>query len=165
MFLDEFVPENLLHMSKLKSYKNNVAQQNKQVKRLNNEIPEIVQVAEFDKEMNSTFLFNDKIHDLVSRIETCSSLPSTTNPTISSTSDLDSISSNPQNNNHIDAKPPKIEIPKFNGKSIEWPSFWDQFSAAADSKINIPDVVKFSYLKVVLCKESKMFKRLFGVFY
>ena len=68
MFLDEFVPGNLLHMSKLKSYKNNVAQQNERVKRLNNEIPEIVQVAEFDKEMNSTFLFNDKIHDLVSRI-------------------------------------------------------------------------------------------------
>ena len=99
MFLDEFVPENLLHMSKLKSYKNNVAQQNKQVKRLNNEIPEIVQVAEFDKEMNSTFSFNDKIHDLVSRIETCLALPCTINPTISNISDLDSVSSNAQNNN------------------------------------------------------------------
>ena len=28
MFLDEFVPGNLLHISKLKSYKNNVAEQN-----------------------------------------------------------------------------------------------------------------------------------------
>ena len=154
MFLDEFVPGNLLHISKLKSYKNNVAEQNEQIKRLNNEILELVQVEEFDKEMNSTFLFNDKIHNLLSNIETCLSLSSATNPTITNASSgLDSVSSNPQNNNHIDAKLPKIEIPKFNGKPIEWQSFWDQFSAAVDSKTNIPDVVKFSYLKGVLSKD------------
>ena len=104
--------------------------------------------------MNSTILFNDKIHDLLLRTETCLSLSSATNPTITNASSgLDSVSSNPQNNNHIDAKLPKIEIPKFNGKPIEWQSFWDQFSAAVDSKTNIPDVVKFSYLKGVLSKD------------
>ena len=103
--------------------------------------------------MNSTFLFNDKIHDLLSNIETCLSLSSATNPTITNASDLDSVSSNPQNNNHIDAKLPEIEIPKVNGKPIEWQSFWDQFSAAVDSKTNIPDVVKFSYLKGVLSND------------
>ena len=56
MFLDEFVPSNVLHISKLKSYKNNVAEQHEQIKRLNNEILlELDQVEEFDKEMNSTF--------------------------------------------------------------------------------------------------------------
>ena len=56
MFLDEFVPGNVLHISKLKSYKNNVAEQHEQIKRLNNEILlELDQVEEFDKEMNSTF--------------------------------------------------------------------------------------------------------------
>ena len=70
VFLDELVPGNLLHISKLKSDKNNVTEQNKQIKRLNNEILELVQVEEFYKEMNSTFLFNDKIHDLLPRIET-----------------------------------------------------------------------------------------------
>ena len=103
--------------------------------------------------MNSTFLFNCKIHDLLSRIETSLFLPSTTNPTITNASDLDSVSSNPQNNSHVDAKLPKIEISKFNGKPIEWQIFWDQFSAAIDSKTNIPDVVKFSYLKGVLSKD------------
>ena len=105
--------------------------------------------------MNSTFLFNDKVYDLVSRIETCLTLPSTTNPTISNASDLESVSSNPQNNNHIDAKLPRIEIPKFNSKQVEWQSFWDQFSAAVDGKANIPDVVKFSYLKSVLSKDAQ----------
>ena len=41
MFLHEFVSGNLLHISKLKSYKNNVAEQNEQIKQLNNEILEL----------------------------------------------------------------------------------------------------------------------------
>ena len=67
MFLGEFVPANLLHISKLKLYENKVTEQNEQIKRLNNEILQLVQVKEFDKEMNSAFLFNDKIHNLVSK--------------------------------------------------------------------------------------------------
>ena len=99
------------------------------------------------------FLLNDEIHNLVSMIQTCLALPSTTDPTNSNGSDLDSVSSNPNNNHHIDAKLPKIKIPKFNGKPIEWQSFQDQFSSAVDSKTNIPDVVKFSHLKGVLSKD------------
>ena len=60
-------------------------------------ILELVQVEEFDKEINSTFLFDDKIHNLVSRIKTFLALPSTTNPTIPNASDSDNVSSNPQN--------------------------------------------------------------------
>ena len=45
--------------------------------------------------MNSTFLFNDKIHDLVSWIETYFTLPYTTNSINSNVSDLDNASSNP----------------------------------------------------------------------
>ena len=41
----------------------------------------------------------------------------------------------------------------FNSKPIQWQSFWDQFSVAVDSKTNIPNVVKFSYLKGVLSKD------------
>ena len=159
IFLDEFIPGNLLHISKLKSYDNNAAEQNGQKKRLNNEILELVQVEEFDEEMNSTFLFNDKIHSLESRIETCLALLSTTNPTISNATDLDSVSSNLQSNNYIDPELPNIERPKFNGKSIEWQSFWDQFFASVDSKTNIPDVVKFSYLKGVLSKDVQESRR------
>ena len=62
IFFNEFVPGNMLHI-KLKSYKNNVAQKNEQIKWLNNEILESVQAEEFDKEMNSNFLINTKIHN------------------------------------------------------------------------------------------------------
>ena len=44
--------------------------------------------------MESTFLLNCKIHDLVSRIATCLALPSTTNPTNSNVNDVDGVSSN-----------------------------------------------------------------------
>ena len=84
---------------------------------------------------------------------TCLNLTSTTNRTNSNVSDLDSVSSNSQNNQHIDAKLPKIKTPTFNSKPIEWQSLWDQFSAAVDSKTNIPDIVKSSYLKGVLSKD------------
>ena len=57
----------MLHISKLKSYKNNAAEQNERIKRLNNEILELVQDEELDNEMNSTFLFDDKIYNLVSK--------------------------------------------------------------------------------------------------
>ena len=45
--------------------------------------------------MKSTFLINDKICNLVSRIETYLALPSATNSTNSNASDLDKVSSNP----------------------------------------------------------------------
>ena len=103
--------------------------------------------------MNITFLFTDKIHDSVSRIETWLALPSTANSTNSNASNLDSVSSNPKHNHHINAKLLKVEIPKCNGKPLVWQSFGDQFSAAVDSKINIPDVVKFSFSKGDLYKD------------
>lgn len=55
------------------------------------------------------FYLGARIHDLVSRIETCLALPSTTNSTNFSASDLYNPSSNPQNNHHIAAKLSKID--------------------------------------------------------
>ena len=78
--------------------------------------------------MNSTFLFTDKIHDSVSRIETWLALPSTANSTNSNASNLDSVSSNPKHKHHINAKLLKVEIPKCNGKpwcgKVLGISFW-----------------------------------------
>ena len=128
---------------KIKSYKNNVTEENKQIKRLIDEILEVIQDEKFD----------NKIHDSVSRIETCLALPSATNSTNSNASYLDGVSSNPKHSHHFDAKLPKVDKLKFNGKPIEWQSFGNRFSTAVDSKTNIPDVVKFSLLKGVLWKD------------
>ena len=57
----------MLHVSKVKSYKNNIGEWNEQKRRLNDKIFELVQVEEFDKEMNSFFfLFDDKVWYLMS---------------------------------------------------------------------------------------------------
>ena len=63
------------------------------------------------------------------------------------------VPSGVSNNLQVQANLPKIEIPKFYGKPIEWQSFWDQLSAAVDSKTNIPNVVKITYLKNALNKD------------
>ena len=44
-------------ISKLKSYKNNVTEENVQTKRLDDEILEVIQEEKFDNKMISTFLF------------------------------------------------------------------------------------------------------------
>ena len=45
---------------KIKLYKNNVTEENEQIKRLIDEILEVVQDEKFDNKMNSTFLFITK---------------------------------------------------------------------------------------------------------
>uniref|UniRef100_A0A915EBB4 Peptidase aspartic putative domain-containing protein n=1 Tax=Ditylenchus dipsaci TaxID=166011 RepID=A0A915EBB4_9BILA len=44
---------------------------------------------------------------------------------------------------------PKLELMKFGGNPVEWEPFWDQFSAAVDSK-NLPPVQKLAYLNSCL---------------
>lgn len=43
-------------------------------------------------------------------------------------------------------KLPKLVITRFNGSYHDWLRFWNQFSAEID-KAQIPDIMKFSYLK------------------
>mgnify|MGYP001795009530 CR=1 FL=1 len=152
IFLNNFDQGNLFHISKLKSYKTNILEQNESVKKLNDEILEIIPDEDFENEMNQNLLFNDKIHDIILRIDTTLSLP-TSHAAINSDSDTVISATSSATSFQVQANLPKIEIPKFYGKPIEWQSFWDQFSAAVDSKTNIPDVVKFSYLKSALSKE------------
>ena len=44
------------------------------------------------------------------------------------------------------AKLPKLTITKFNGTSIDWLRFWEQFTEGID-KFEMAAVTKFSYLK------------------
>ena len=77
VFLNDFVPGNLLHISKLKSFKNNIIEQNEIIKKLNDNVLELVSDDEFENEMNNNLIFNDKFHDIISRIDTALSIPAT----------------------------------------------------------------------------------------
>ena len=37
----------------------------------------------------------------------------------------------------------KLKIQKFDGKIINWETFWDQFESSIDSQENITDIDKF----------------------
>ena len=54
----------------------------------------------------------------------------------------------------IPVKLPKLEISKFNGNTLNWQGFWDQFNSAIHTKTNISDIDKFSYLKSFLCDSA-----------
>ena len=54
----------------------------------------------------------------------------------------------------VDVKLPKLELPKFGGDVLEWPSFWDRFSVAVDNS-DLPAVNKFVYLDSLLYGEAK----------
>ena len=97
--------------------------------------------------MNSTLLFNDKKHDSVSRIKTCLALPPTTNPTISNAKDLNSVSSNPQNNNHIVAKLPKIENPSLTINRLSGKVLGISFPQPLIVKQIYPTLLNFLILK------------------
>ena len=62
-----------------------------------------------------------------------------------------SICSNPSK---LEVKLPKLELPKFGGEVIEYPSFWDRFQVSIHDT-NIPEVQKFVYLDSLLYGEAK----------
>ena len=49
----------------------------------------------------------------------------------------------------VQAKLPKLELPKFNGKITQWQSFWDQFSSHIDDT-DLPIISKLTYLLSLL---------------
>jgi hypothetical protein len=53
----------------------------------------------------------------------------------------------------VQAKLPKLTLPKFGGKVLEWSSFWDQFLAIIDHS-EMAEINKFAYLKSLLEGEA-----------
>ena len=52
------------------------------------------------------------------------------------------------------AKPPKIEIERFEGSFLDWPRFWGQFTETID-KLGIEPISKFTYLCGLLSLKVK----------
>ena len=57
-------------------------------------------------------------------------------------------------NSPVDVKLPKLNLPKFSGDVLQWPSFWDQFSVTVHDT-DLPVVSKFTYLMSLLEGEPK----------
>ena len=51
-------------------------------------------------------------------------------------------------------KLPKLIIREFDSNVLNWQTFWNQFESTIDSKTNISNIDKFSYLTLFLCKSA-----------
>ena len=49
---------------------------------------------------------------------------------------------------------PKLSLPNFSGKILDWLSFWDSFDSAVHNNSCLNDVQKFNYLKSLLYGEA-----------
>ncbi|CAH2084595.1 unnamed protein product [Euphydryas editha] len=61
---------------------------------------------------------------------------------------------NSANNNCSDIKLPRIQLPTFEGRYEEWPTFYDMFSSLIHNNKNISSVQKLHYLKSNLSGEA-----------
>ncbi|XP_055308180.1 uncharacterized protein LOC129572261 [Sitodiplosis mosellana] len=67
---------------------------------------------------------------------------------------LNSTMANRCNNGAPEIKLPTISIPKFDGKELEWTTFYDTFSSLVDQNPNIPKISKIHYLRDSLKGEA-----------
>lgn len=65
--------------------------------------------------------------------------------------DTDSVAS--EGEAKVQAKLPKLTLPTFSGKILEWTSFWDQYVAIIDQS-EMAVINKFAYLKSLLVDEA-----------
>lgn len=54
---------------------------------------------------------------------------------------------------------PRIQLPQFSGKYIDWPSFRDLFQSVVGKDVNISDVEKLHFLKASLKGEAELLVR------
>ena len=43
----------------------------------------------------------------------------------------------------------------YDGKIINWQTFWDQFESSIDGQENVTDIEKFGYLRNLLCNSTR----------
>ena len=56
----------------------------------------------------------------------------------------------PNSVEEVSCKLPKLVISPFDGNTLNWATFWDQFESSIHSKRGISDIEKFSYLRSFL---------------
>ena len=59
-----------------------------------------------------------------------------------------------------EVQPPKVSVPTFDGKVLNWKKFWEQFDATIHSKIGLSETAKLMYLQDALkdCRLDSSFR-------
>ncbi|KAI4476888.1 hypothetical protein M0804_013215 [Polistes exclamans] len=81
-------------------------------------------------------------------------IQTTDSPVSLSTVNASSLANNtPNNDNNL--KLPAMRLPQFDGRFEDWPNFADQFQSIIGQKTELPNIQKFSYLKVCVSGKAE----------
>ena len=143
------------HEAKLRGLKTQYDTRLQSVKDLDETIINLTESDDYEAEIidseeyyNASFELIAKIEQKLNRNRTTPTNPPA--PTVTSNHDS-SINSN----SSTTPKLPKLVIKKFDGKIINWQTFWDQYESSIDRQENLSDIDKFGYLRTLLCDSAR----------
>ena len=105
----------------------------------------LIEESELEEEIANALEFQeDKLEDLIKVKEILVSI----NDSVAENRNVSKAS------NNVNARLPKLELPKFNGDVTKWQTFWDKFNAIVHQNSDISDINKFTYLQSLLKEEA-----------
>ncbi len=152
----EFLNENKIE--DLHDLKNQLIEKIEDLKTLDAEIENKIDLAELEKEIIASDKYRElgttcktKLSRCIELLEKKVNLPRTINgaENASTSSDILETSRSVRNENQI-VKLPRLNVPTFQGDYCEWLNFWNSFEVAIHNNDSLSNVEKFTYLKTYL---------------
>ena len=129
---------------KLRSLERSLRAKLESLKKLDEEIEELIDEAELEKSVGESLEFYEPSHEVFANIEI--RLRQLQLENRQETGSLGNVSVNSNSSVKVTCKLPKLEIPSFSGDPLDWQGFWDQFDVSVNLNENVSDVDKFNYL-------------------
>ena len=118
----------------------------KKVKLIDEELLNLLEPKEYEVEYEKILKREDISFQVIARVERCLKQSTVENNFTFSPRP----STTPTPVEEISCKLPKLVISPFDGNTLNWTTFWDQFESSIHSKRGISDIDKFSYLRSFL---------------
>ena len=125
-------------ITKLISAKTSLNDKLNKVREFDDRILELLNQDESESELENILVRDDKVNELIVRIERC--IFKSTHENVNPPSHISVNSSTSSNNDHLKINLPELVISKFQGDIIDWQGFWDQFNSAIHSNQTISDI-------------------------
>ena len=158
-FLTDFDPLTVSNAEKLRAWKTTLTEKKITLNKLDSTILEEIQPDRIADEINKTSKFLQELIESLqkltlhlSRFQDQPTQVGTVNFSLPSENVNNSVS--PSNIESavpkMQAKLPKLTLPRYSGEPTKWQQFWDSFESAVHKNSAISNVDKFSYLKGLL---------------
>lgn len=103
------------------------------------------------KEIDEADMFNQRIYEVLMKIDKAIEAPPTTTPVPGSyTGTGPSLGHSPGK-----ARLPKLTLKSFDGDITQWLTFWDSYKSAIHDNLSLSDIDKFTYLRSLVERSAK----------